>query len=119
VDDGQARNLGHRRHGHSARSTNRTSVRGGTRYNEWKNRAMDAGLRDVETVPLRRVRAHLVLGQELSLIDCGYARSLPRIVAALAGHGRTVEDLARVVCTHGHPTTPAERARLEAAVAAL
>jgi glyoxylase-like metal-dependent hydrolase (beta-lactamase superfamily II) len=64
---------------------------------------MDAQLRDVETIELRRVKAHLVLEAEPSLIDCGYARSLPRIASALERHGHPLKDLARVVCTHGHP----------------
>jgi glyoxylase-like metal-dependent hydrolase (beta-lactamase superfamily II) len=58
---------------------------------------------DVEAIELRRVKAYLVLESELSLIDCGYAGSGPRIAAVIEGHGRTVGELARVVCTHGHP----------------
>lgn len=64
---------------------------------------MDAPLRDIETIELRRVKAYLVLEAELSLIDCGYSRSLPAIAVALERHGRSLNDLARVVCTHGHP----------------
>jgi glyoxylase-like metal-dependent hydrolase (beta-lactamase superfamily II) len=62
-----------------------------------------AHIRDVHPIPLTRVKAHLVLEAELSLIDCGYARSLPRIAQAISDQGRSIQDLARVVCTHGHP----------------
>ncbi|MFL5750673.1 MAG: MBL fold metallo-hydrolase [Chloroflexota bacterium] len=64
---------------------------------------MTAALRDVETIQLQRVTAHLVVEDELSLIDCGYARSLARIKAAIESNHRSLADLARVVCTHGHP----------------
>ena len=39
----------------------------------------------------------------VSLIDTGYAGSLPRLDQALADLGRTVADVRRVICTHGHP----------------
>jgi glyoxylase-like metal-dependent hydrolase (beta-lactamase superfamily II) len=60
-------------------------------------------IRDVAAVPLGRVQAHLVLEPEPSLIDCGYARSRGRIEKAMSEHGSALADLARVVCTHGHP----------------
>ncbi len=47
--------------------------------------------------------AHLILEPVLSLIDCGYRGDGIRIEAAIAEQGRSMEDLARVVCTHGHP----------------
>ena len=65
--------------------------------------AEEAPIRDVETIALARVRAHLVLEAELSLIDCGHPGSVGRLARAIAGHGRSLEDLARVVITHGHP----------------
>jgi len=60
-------------------------------------------IRDVVAIPLGRVLAHLVLESELSLIDCGYARSRGRIEKAIGEKGHSLADLARVVCTHGHP----------------
>lgn len=60
-------------------------------------------IRDIEVIQLRRVKAHLILESELSLIDSGYAGSGPRIAARIEAHGRSLSDLARVVCTHGHP----------------
>jgi glyoxylase-like metal-dependent hydrolase (beta-lactamase superfamily II) len=47
--------------------------------------------------------AHLILEPGLSLIDCGYRGSGARIAAAIAEEGRSIEELARVVCTHCHP----------------
>ena len=67
------------------------------------NAATPARPSDVVAVPLGRVLAHLVLESELSLIDCGYARSRGRIEKAMNEHGHALADLARVVCTHGHP----------------
>jgi glyoxylase-like metal-dependent hydrolase (beta-lactamase superfamily II) len=52
---------------------------------------------------MRRVMAHLILEPELSLIDCGYKGFGARIAAAIAEEGRSFDELARVVCTHGHP----------------
>ncbi len=60
-------------------------------------------IRDVEAIELRRVKAHLILDPELSLIDCGYAGSARRIASTIERHGSSITDLARVVCTHGHP----------------
>ena len=60
-------------------------------------------IRDVVGIPLGRVQAHLILEPELSLIDCGYARSRGRIGKAISEQGRSLTELTRVVCTHGHP----------------
>lgn len=37
------------------------------------------------------------------MIDSGYAGSRRRIEAAIGEHGRLIGDLARLICTHGHP----------------
>lgn len=59
---------------------------------------------NVHTIQLQRVRAHAILdGDSVTLIDTGYTSSLPRLTRALAGLGRTVADVRRVICTHGHP----------------
>lgn len=60
-------------------------------------------IRDVQPIALRRVQAHLVLEPELSLIDCGYSGSMRRISEAIEAEGRSLSELARVICTHGHP----------------
>ena len=60
-------------------------------------------IRDVEAIELTRVKAHLILESELSLIDCGYAGSAGRIASVIDSHGRSITEVARVVCTHGHP----------------
>jgi glyoxylase-like metal-dependent hydrolase (beta-lactamase superfamily II) len=60
-------------------------------------------LRDVAEIQLTRVKAHLTLDREPSLIDCGYAGSGARIDRAMHRHGRALDELARVVITHGHP----------------
>lgn len=60
-------------------------------------------VRDVAEIQLTRVKAHLILEPELAMIDCGYAASHQRIAKAIAAHGRTIQQLARVVITHGHP----------------
>jgi glyoxylase-like metal-dependent hydrolase (beta-lactamase superfamily II) len=64
---------------------------------------MPGRVRDLVEIPLTRVKAHLVLEPELSLIDCGYAGSGARIARAIRANGRSPADLKRVVITHGHP----------------
>jgi glyoxylase-like metal-dependent hydrolase (beta-lactamase superfamily II) len=64
---------------------------------------MAGHVRDLAEIQLTRVKAHLVLEPELSLIDCGYAGSGPRIAKAITAQGRSAADLTRVVLTHGHP----------------
>jgi glyoxylase-like metal-dependent hydrolase (beta-lactamase superfamily II) len=59
---------------------------------------------NVHAIQLLRVKAHAILEDDgVTLIDTGYAGSLPRIEKALAALGRTVGQVRRVVCTHGHP----------------
>jgi glyoxylase-like metal-dependent hydrolase (beta-lactamase superfamily II) len=59
---------------------------------------------NVHTIQLLRVKAHAVLEDDgVTLIDTGYAGSLPRLVKALEALDRTVQDVRRVICTHGHP----------------
>jgi glyoxylase-like metal-dependent hydrolase (beta-lactamase superfamily II) len=60
-------------------------------------------MRDVVEIQLVRVKAHLVVERELSLIDCGFAGSANRIVRAIAAQDRSPAELARVAITHGHP----------------
>ncbi len=58
----------------------------------------------VHEIQLLRVKAHAILADDgVTLIDSGYAGSLPRIERSLADLGRTVDHVRRVVCTHGHP----------------
>lgn len=57
----------------------------------------------VHAVRLTRVQAHLIDEQPATLIDAGFAGSGGRIERALASRGRSLADLARVICTHGHP----------------
>jgi glyoxylase-like metal-dependent hydrolase (beta-lactamase superfamily II) len=64
---------------------------------------MPAPMRDVVEVQLARVKVHLVVEPELSLIDCGYASSAAAIRRAILAHDRAPEELRRVVITHGHP----------------
>ena len=60
-------------------------------------------MRDVAELQLTRVKAHLVLEPDLSMIDCGYAGSVPAIRRQIAALGREAGELRRVVITHGHP----------------
>ena len=59
---------------------------------------------NVHAIQLQRVKAHAVIDDDgVTLIDTGYAGSLPRLTAALAELDRSVADIRRVICTHGHP----------------
>jgi glyoxylase-like metal-dependent hydrolase (beta-lactamase superfamily II) len=60
-------------------------------------------MRDLAEIQLTRVKAHLVLEDQLSLIDCGYAGSERRIEQEIQRRGRAISELRRVVVTHGHP----------------
>jgi len=60
-------------------------------------------IHDIATILLTRVRAHLILEDELTLIDCGLAGSTGAIRRAVTALGRSMDDLTRVICTHGHP----------------
>jgi glyoxylase-like metal-dependent hydrolase (beta-lactamase superfamily II) len=62
-----------------------------------------SAVRGVAEIQLTRVKAHLVLEDDLSLIDCGYAGSEDRIRQAIERQGRQLSQLRRVVLTHGHP----------------
>jgi glyoxylase-like metal-dependent hydrolase (beta-lactamase superfamily II) len=58
----------------------------------------------VHEIQLLRVKAHAILDDAgVTLIDTGHAGSLPRIERALGDLGKTIGDVRRVVCTHGHP----------------
>jgi glyoxylase-like metal-dependent hydrolase (beta-lactamase superfamily II) len=58
----------------------------------------------VHEIQLLRVKAHAIVEDDgVTLIDTGHAGSLPRIGRALEEMGRSVDDVRRVICTHGHP----------------
>lgn len=58
----------------------------------------------IHAIQLLRVMAHAIIeGEDVSLVDSGYAGSLPRIERTLGEHRRSVDQVRRVVCTHGHP----------------
>ena len=54
-------------------------------------------------VPLLSSRGFLVCEREMTLIDAGLPGSRRRLERYLAGLGRTIGELRRIVCTHGHP----------------
>jgi glyoxylase-like metal-dependent hydrolase (beta-lactamase superfamily II) len=59
---------------------------------------------NVHAIALLRVKAHAIVEDDgVTLVDTGYAGSLPRLTKALADLGRTIGDVRRVICTHGHP----------------
>jgi glyoxylase-like metal-dependent hydrolase (beta-lactamase superfamily II) len=59
---------------------------------------------DVVEVRILRSNIHAVLEEQVTLIDAGLPGSRAGIAEALAGHGRTLADVARVVCTHPDPS---------------
>ncbi len=57
----------------------------------------------VHAVQLRRALGHLVCEDRLTLIDAGLPGSGPRLESYVAGIGRSLDEIDRIVCTHGHP----------------
>ena len=57
----------------------------------------------IREIPLRRVRAHLLVEDQLTLVDAGPPGSGPAIERAIRAVGRQPGELVRIVCTHGHP----------------
>jgi glyoxylase-like metal-dependent hydrolase (beta-lactamase superfamily II) len=47
--------------------------------------------------------AYLIVEDELTLIDAGHRGSIITLRAYLKRIGRDLDDIARIVCTHGHP----------------
>lgn len=69
----------------------------------------------VLAVRLRRVFVYVVLEPRLTLIDTGLPGSSPAIARALEARGLGLGDIARAICTHGHPDHAGGGAELAAA----
>jgi glyoxylase-like metal-dependent hydrolase (beta-lactamase superfamily II) len=48
-------------------------------------------------------KAHLIVEDEITLIDAGHRGSGRLVMRYLTRIGRTPRDITRIVCTHGHP----------------
>jgi glyoxylase-like metal-dependent hydrolase (beta-lactamase superfamily II) len=57
----------------------------------------------LHAVNLRGARGFAACEREITLIDAGLSGSRRRLERYLAGIGRSMTDLRRIVCTHGHP----------------
>jgi glyoxylase-like metal-dependent hydrolase (beta-lactamase superfamily II) len=57
----------------------------------------------VHAIGLVHVRAYAILEPGITLVDTGFAGSRGRIARALERRGRSIEELRRIICTHGHP----------------
>lgn len=57
----------------------------------------------VHAIPLLGATGHLIAEDRLTLIDAGLPGSSRRLASYVAGLGRSLDDLIRIVCTHGHP----------------
>jgi glyoxylase-like metal-dependent hydrolase (beta-lactamase superfamily II) len=57
----------------------------------------------VHAVQLLGAQGYLFLEPRVTLIDAGLRGSGRLLTKYLEGQGRTIGDLARIVCTHGHP----------------
>jgi glyoxylase-like metal-dependent hydrolase (beta-lactamase superfamily II) len=58
---------------------------------------------DIQSLQVWRVKVHLIHESRVSLVDAGHRGSAGAIRRALEGRGRVLSDIARVICTHGHP----------------
>jgi glyoxylase-like metal-dependent hydrolase (beta-lactamase superfamily II) len=57
----------------------------------------------VHAVRVIGATAHLIAGDELTLIDAGHRGSGRLVQRYLARIGRSPRDITRIICTHGHP----------------
>src|SRR4051812_22373754 len=57
---------------------------------------------NVFEIELRRVRAHLIVEETLTLIDAGLPNSVAALDRGITALGHSPVELRRVVCTHGH-----------------
>jgi len=57
----------------------------------------------IHAVRLLGSRAHLIVEDELTLIDAGHRGSGTLLRRYLARIGRSIDEITRIVCTHGHP----------------
>ena len=57
----------------------------------------------VHAVQLLGATGHAFFEPRLTLIDAGLRGSGRLLARYLAAHGRSVEEIDRIVCTHGHP----------------
>jgi glyoxylase-like metal-dependent hydrolase (beta-lactamase superfamily II) len=60
-------------------------------------------VRDVYAVPLLGSLGHIIAEEHLTLVDAGLPGSGALLARYLAGLGRSLDELTRIVCTHGHP----------------
>ncbi len=58
---------------------------------------------DVHAIHLTSVRVHAILEDEITLIDAGLPGSRRGIERYLARVGRSLDEVRRVIITHGHP----------------
>jgi glyoxylase-like metal-dependent hydrolase (beta-lactamase superfamily II) len=57
----------------------------------------------IHAVRMLGSRAHLIVEDELTLIDAGHRGSGTLLRRYLARIGRSIDEITRIVCTHGHP----------------
>jgi len=58
---------------------------------------------DVYAVPLLGAFGYVICEERLTLIDAGMPGSGALLGRSVAGLGRSLDELTRIVCTHGHP----------------
>ncbi len=57
----------------------------------------------LHAIRVRGCTAYAICQEEITLIDTGHRGSLPRIQRYLEALGRTLPEITRIICTHGHP----------------
>jgi glyoxylase-like metal-dependent hydrolase (beta-lactamase superfamily II) len=60
-------------------------------------------LPNVHALRLRGAQAYLIVEDELTLVDAGHRGSGSIVSAYLRRIGRRMDEITRIVCTHGHP----------------
>jgi glyoxylase-like metal-dependent hydrolase (beta-lactamase superfamily II) len=57
----------------------------------------------IHAVPVRGATVFLLAEERLTLVDAGLPGSRQPLLAYLHGIGRSITELERIICTHGHP----------------
>ncbi|MGZ4617378.1 MAG: MBL fold metallo-hydrolase [Frankiaceae bacterium] len=82
--------------------------------NQQTSRELAPGVHHIPTTPYDLVNSYVIADEDgsLTLIDAGPRWAPRRLLAGLAGLGKSPQDVTRIVLTHGHPDHAGGAARM-------